>query len=938
MIPEKLPYFRLKNSLLRLGCFFAFTASPYLLQAQFVWDDGGTGDDWSTGLNWVGDTAPPSASTTELEFGTGTSSNNDNAAGFIIEKITFEASLGGGDFDITGNQINFQGTRDIDVLHTGTASISNDFVSTGNIQVRGENGGTLTMSGDINPVTAAGQLTKFGEHTLILSGNNQFTGRIRIRGGILESTNSNAIDAPEIRFEDDEGGGGRTPTLRISTNNQTFSGFLRAEAGDTGRIDVLDGLSFTVNGTGNALLWSSAASEFIKEGNGTLILEKTSSGDGTLTVSDGTVRISNATALGSTTGGTTVSSGGTLDLAGGITVTGEALTLSGTGHDSQGALHNFSGNNTFAGNITLAAASTVNTESGTTLTIGAGGGTNTITNGGNTLTIDGAGDTVLNSAISGTGGLTKTGNGTTTSNVASTYTGTTNINDGTLLITNASALGDTTNGTSVTSGGTLDLSGGITVTGETLNLAGTGHAGQGALRSLTGSNAWNDNITLTDDATITSETASTTLTIGADAGDNTITNGGNTITIDGAGDTFFNSQFSGTGGLVKNGEGTATLFFGNNSDGALSVYTGSTTVNAGTLVTDLGNDGATVLTPLTGAITIGDGVGTDTLSSQWQNNIGDSTTVTVNSSGVFQIDSTVYNNDIAETIGGLALEGGSLVQTLDGATSVASIVLNGNVTRSSTGNTSATIAGNLDLGVGTRSFDVADSTAASDLEITATISNGSLTKTGAGNLTLSGSNANTYTGTTTVSAGELELNKTAGTNAIAGDVAVNGGTLLLSAANQIADTSDMTLGGGTFDTNGNNESLGTLTLSSSSTIDLGSASVLDYDASISESWSGTLTVTNWNGDENGGGTTQLIFGTNAAGLTLAQVDSIRFINPTGFTPGTYFARILASGEVVPVIPEPSTVISGVLLSLFVGVRYWLRRRKARSSAIVDVFK
>ncbi|WOO39515.1 beta strand repeat-containing protein [Rubellicoccus peritrichatus] len=756
------------------------------LSAQFVWDDGGTGDDWSTGLNWVGDVAPPSATTTELEFGTGTSSNNDNAAGFIIEKITFEASLGSGDFAITGNQIDFRGTRDIDILHTGTASISNDFITTGNMQFRGENGGTLTLSGDINPVTAAGQLTKFGEHTLILSGNNQFTSRIRIRGGVLESTNSNAIDAPEIRFEDDQGGISRTPTLRISTNNQTFTGFLQAEANDTGYIEVSDGITFTVNGAGNALLWANASSAFVKQGDGTMIIEKTSSGDGTLTVEDGTLRITNATALGSTSGGTTV-----------------------------------------------------------------------------------------------------------------------------------------------TDGGTLDLSGGITVADETLSLAGAGHDSQGALRSFSGSNNWEGNITLADDATITSETASTTLTIGADAGDNTLVNGGNTLTIDGAGDTFFNSQLSGTGGLIKNGEGTATLFFGNNSDGVLSAYSGTTTVNAGTLVTDLGNDAATVLTPLTGAITIGDGVGTDTFSSQWQNNIGDSTTVTVNSSGVFQIDSTVYDNDIAETIGGLALEGGALVQTIDGASSVASIVLNGNVTRSVAGNTSATIAGNLDLGAGTRSFDVADSTAASDLEITATISNGSLTKTGAGNLTLSGANANTYTGTTTVTAGELELSKTAGTNAIAGDVVVNGGTLLLSAANQIADISNMTLGGGTFDTNGNNESLGTLTLSSSSTIDLGSASVLDYDASISESWSGTLTVTNWNGDENGGGTTQLIFGSSAAGLTLAQVDSIRFINPAGFTPGTYFARILSSGEVVPAVPEPSTVISGILLSLFVGTRYWLKRRKAQ---------
>ena len=100
---------------------------------------------------------------------------------------------------------------------------------------------------------------------------------------------------------------------------------------------------------------------------------------------------------------------------------------------------------------------------------------------------------------------------------------------------------------------------------------------------------------------------------------------------------------------------------------------------------------------------------------------------------------------------------------------------------------------------------MAVNTTANILTVGGVISDGGsgfgFTKTGAGILTLSGSAANTYTGLTTVTAGTLNLGKTAGINAIAGNVLVNGGALVLLASNQIADTSAMTISSGSFNLN-----------------------------------------------------------------------------------------------------------------------------------------
>lgn len=160
-----------------------------------------------------------------------------------------------------------------------------------------------------------------------------------------------------------------------------------------------------------------------------------------------------------------------------------------------------------------------------------------------------------------------------------------------------------------------------------------------------------------------------------------------------------------------------------------------------------------------------------------------------------------------------------------------------------------------------------------------------------------------------------------GANSFTGNIVVNAGTLLLGTSNVIPNASDVTLAGGTLDTAGNSDVLSTLTLTSNSTINLGSgASIINFTNSSANAWTGgaTLTIANWSGDVSGAGTDQIFFGNSAGGLTSGQLGQIQFVNPLGLPAGTYAATILSTGEIVPV-PEAETWIALVSLIL-VGIR------------------
>ena len=229
-----------------------------------------------------------------------------------------------------------------------------------------------------------------------------------------------------------------------------------------------------------------------------------------------------------------------------------------------------------------------------------------------------------------------------------------------------------------------------------------------------------------------------------------------------------------------------------------------------------------------------------------------------------------------------------------------------------------TFNGDVNLGTTTKTMTVSNtSTFAGSIT-----NSGGLIKSGAGTMVFSSTNVNTYGGATTINGGILKLQKAAGSNAIPGSVTINsGGTLLLAAGDQIANGAAMTLAGGVFSTAGFDEQLGTLKLTANSQIDIGSSgTVLKFAASSGVSWTAatTLTVTNWNGSINGGGTEQLFVGTTSAGLTAGQLNQIKFVNPAGFGAGTYSAKILATGEVVPLAVAPAITTQPQSVATLVG--------------------
>jgi fibronectin-binding autotransporter adhesin len=284
-------------------------------------------------------------------------------------------------------------------------------------------GTTLTYGGII---AGASPLTKAGTGTLIASGANTYTGATAISAGTLQLGATNAVPS----------GTAVTVSGGATFDLQGFSDVIGSLAGaGTVTSGAAGAVTLTAGGNNGSTTFSgvmqngSGTVALIKSGTGTLTLSGANTYSGATTVSAGVLDLQSNTALGSTAGATTVTSGAALQVDGsGLSIV-EPLTLNGTGIASGGALRQLANTNTWSGAITLGSAARVNADAGT-LTVSGG-----ITNAGFLLTVGGAGSTTISTAvISGTGGLTKDGTGTVTLSANNTYTGTTTVSAGTLLV------------------------------------------------------------------------------------------------------------------------------------------------------------------------------------------------------------------------------------------------------------------------------------------------------------------------------------------------------------------------------------------------------------------------------------------------------------------------------------------------------------------------
>lgn len=194
-----------------------------------------------------------------------------------------------------------------------------------------------------------------------------------------------------------------------------------------------------------------------------------------------------------------------------------------------------------------------------------------------------------------------------------------------------------------------------------------------------------------------------------------------------------------------------------------------------------------------------------------------------------------------------------------------------------------------------------------------------LEKTGSGTVVFSGSTSNVFGSAIAVNAGTLLLQKTGGATALNTNAVVNSSAALqLGAANQIANTSSLTLAGGSLAAGGFSDTLGSLVINGTgSGIDFGSGtSILSFASGAYTS--GSLTIFGWSD-----GVDSWRFASDPTAFVNALGSNLVF---DGFGSGGTVVDLGGGTWEVVAVPEPGTtalLLAGSGLTIVMV----LRRRK-----------
>lgn len=361
--------------------------------------------------------------------------------------------------------------------------------------------------------------------------------------------------------------------------------------------------------------------------------------------------------------------------SGGTTVNAGTLAISGSGSIAGPVLVNNGGTLSIVNQTSLATASTIGLDGGK-LVINANyaGGANQVLNfgaGGGTVEVaDGVLATKNGAAFTGSGTFNKTGTGTLSiqSGGGATITGAVNINQGTLRFTSSRLTASDT--VTVNSGGTLlvlDSANYNAATpfvaglGKSLVLNGDGHNGAGA---------WMHTLDEAGSAVLVLDSA---VTLASTSRVNVLVGTVGTRTPSDTNTDIFAQPVSGSGGLIKDGNGTLVLAAGN-------TYTGGTTLNEGTILVNGSTSASSGFTVsggmLGGTGTIGGSVsvlsgGTLSPGASIESLATGNVSFSAGSTFAYEMTTATVDGDLLESRGNLALSGGVALNLVDLGTSTA---------------------------------------------------------------------------------------------------------------------------------------------------------------------------------------------------------------------------------------------------------------------------